>query len=135
MNDRLSDVAILAMFGGICVWNTVLSAAYLGMLLKLNKIQFVNDLFIDTLCEKITKALHNQDDHLYLDNLLNKYLDRNYELSMEEWKELAHRCEDILHDEARVSKIERSLAGILGAVCEHKLKAKYGKITTKSDEL
>ena len=92
MNDHLSDVAILTMFGGICVWCMTLSVAYLGMLRKQDRAQIAIDLFIDTLGEKIAKALHNADDHLYLDDILNKYLNEHYELSYPEWQELKQRC-------------------------------------------
>lgn len=66
------------------------------------------------------KLLHSPTDHLNLDVLLDKYIDRHYEMSFKEWDELRIRCEKTIDDES-VSKDQRVLAAILAAICCHKL--------------
>ncbi len=70
--------------------------------------------------QKAAKILHQDDDHAKMDALLDKYLDRSYELSHEEWVELLAKCELIENDKSK-TKGERTLAAFLGAVCGHKL--------------
>lgn len=70
--------------------------------------------------QKAAKLLHSPDDHLGIDNLLDKYLDRNYELTYAEWEALLIACEIIENDTSK-SKGERTLAAWLAAVCSHKL--------------
>lgn len=55
-----------------------------------------------------------------LDRLLEKYLDRNYELTPDEWKELVKICDEIEADTNK-PKDQRALAAIVSAVCNHKL--------------
>jgi hypothetical protein len=116
----MSETLNMWLFGAIGGWLAVLSSAVLVIKLDQVKTRVAVDLFIDTLGEKIAKALHADDDHLQLDALLDKYLSRHYELSFEEWTELRDRCDRILENKD-VSKVERSLAGMLAGVCEHKL--------------
>lgn len=70
---------------------------------------------------KSAKILHSPDDHLGIDALLDKYLDRNYELSMSEWTVLMQRCEEIENDR-NLSQGARLSAAMLNAICHHKLK-------------
>jgi len=122
MNQELQ----LWIFGIVGAWLIMLSAALLKVIIEQVKTKVAVDLFIDTLGEKIAKALHADDDHHHLDALLDKYLKRDYELSYEEWFELKNRCNHILETKG-CTDIDRSLSGMLAAVCEHKLIVKYGK--------
>lgn len=119
----MNDAILLWLFGIVGAWLCALSIAFGKMMLVQVKMQVAIDLYINTLGEKIAKALHNDDDHLGLDALLDKYLDPNYELSFSELVELKNRCAAIA-DHSDSSKLEKSLAGILTAVCEHTLKSK-----------
>lgn len=121
----MSETAILWLFGIAGAWLALLSATVLKLLITQVKITVAVNLFVDSLGEKLAKALHADDDHLKIDSLLDKYLDRHYELSFQEWAELKNRCNDILNNE-KVSVLERSLAGMLASVCEHKLMVKFG---------
>lgn len=128
----MSETVQMWLFGGLGVWCAALSLTILKLLIEQVKTKVAVDLFIDTLGEKLAKALHNDDDHLDLDGLLDKYLDRHYELSYDEWQQLKDRCNSILADQS-ISKLERSLAGMLGGVCEHKLMVKYGQSPTPAN--
>lgn len=70
--------------------------------------------------EKFARALHSPTDHHGIDPLLDKYLDRNYELTLEEWAQLHDKMESIIRDHT-ASKGEQALASFLSAICEHKM--------------
>ncbi len=76
---------------------------------------------IDLLGENAAKILHSPHDPFKLDSLLDKYIDRHYEMSPDEWGQLLKQCEVVMNDHS-VSKNERLLAGTLAAVCHHKLR-------------
>jgi hypothetical protein len=122
----MTEILAMWLFGILGAWLIVLTSAIFTIKIEQVKIRVAVDIFIETMGEKIAKVLHADDDHLGLDSLLDKYLNRQYELSYAEWFELKNRCNHILADE-KVSQLERSLAGMLAAVCEHKLIVKYGK--------
>lgn len=123
----MSETIAIWLFGAIGGWLLVLSGAVLKLLIAQVKTTVAVNLFVDSLGEKIAKALHNDDDHLDLDDLLDKYLNRHYELTYQEWVKLKNKCNHILSNK-EVSKLERSLAGMLAGVCEHKLMVKYGDL-------
>src|SRR5689334_2371047 len=64
---------------------------------NMNLVQRVTKLeaFIELLGQKTARMLHSPDDHLGLDQLLDKYLDRNYELTIDEWRQGIARCEEV----------------------------------------
>lgn len=70
--------------------------------------------------QKAAKILHSPHDPYGIDSLLDKYLDRNYELTMHEWAVLGQQCEAI-QDDVTKPKDERTLAAWLSAVSQHKL--------------
>ena len=55
-----------------------------------------------------------------LDALLEKYIDRGYELNQSEWTELLNECERRMEDKNE-SQGYRINAAILAAICHHKL--------------
>lgn len=118
----MNETALTIIFGAIGAWNVALSTAIVKLMLWQVKSKVAIDIFIDSLGEKMAKALHDDDDHLQLDSLLDRYLDHNYDLSMQEWIELKNRCTEILNNKD-INKDERAMAGLLAAVCEHKLMA------------
>lgn len=75
----------------------------------------------ELLGEKAAKLLHSPDDHHGIDELLDKYMDRNYELSFDEWQKLLSICGTIENNK-ELSKGERVLAAFLGMVSSHKLR-------------
>ncbi len=122
----MTEASSLWLFGVIGAWLVVLSGAVLGLIIAQVKTNFAVNLFISTMGEKIAKALHADDDHLHLDALLDKMSDPNYELGYDELFKLKNECNFILSDKT-VSHLERSLAGMLAAVCEYTLITKHGK--------
>lgn len=117
------------LFGIMGAWLVALSVAVLHLLIAQVKTNFAINLFIDSLGEKLAKALHRDDDKFGLDALLDKYLDQHYDLTMEEWIELRDLCNKTLANHS-ISKNERGMAGMLAAVCDHKL-TRYGVSNTK----
>lgn len=69
---------------------------------------------------KVAKILHSPDDHLGMDALLDKYLDRHYELSPSEWTKLTALCEGVVVDRNKPRDL-RLLAALLSAISEHKI--------------
>jgi hypothetical protein len=122
----MSELVLIWLFGILGAWQLTISGFVLSIKIEQVKTKVAVDLFIDTLGEKLAKALHADDDHLGIDSLLDKYLDRTYELSYEEWFRLKNHCNHILESK-EISQLERSMAGMLAAVCEHKLMMKFGK--------
>lgn len=116
----MSETTLVLIFSAIAGWNVLLSGAVVKLLIEQVKTKIAVNIFIDSLGDKLAKALHNDDDHLGLDTLLDKYLDRNYELSFSEWVMLKDHCNKVLNNKD-CSQIEKSLAGMLAAVCEHKI--------------
>lgn len=74
-----------------------------------------------TMGEKAARALHSPDNHHGIDPLLDKYIDREYELTLQEWSELHDKTENIIKDDSS-TKGEKALASWLSAICEHKMK-------------
>lgn len=120
----MSETLLIWLFGILGVWNVAHSLAIGKLMLAQVRTSIAMNLFIDTLGEKLAKVLHADDDHLNLDALLEKYLNRHYELSYDEWTLLKDRCNQIMNNKG-VSQLERSLAGMLAGVCEHKLMVKF----------
>lgn len=77
------------------------------------------EIILATISEKAASILHSPHTP-ELDALLEKYVNRNYELTPEEWQRLLAMTDDIERDHG-VSKGERVLAAILHAVAAHKL--------------
>lgn len=80
----------------------------------------VLEVTLDSFGRTAAKRLHSPHDPYGIDNILDKYLDRNYELSYAEWEELLDRCREI-ENRADIDKEQKFLAGMLEAVCMHKL--------------
>lgn len=71
--------------------------------------------------EKAAKLLHSDEDEHGIDDLLDKYLDREYELSYSEWESLLAKC-TLIEEDKSLAKGERLLAAWVSAVASHKLR-------------
>lgn len=69
--------------------------------------------------ESMARVLHSPHTP-ELDKLLEKYLNRHYELSNDEWTRLRELCNEIEANKDE-GKESRALAGFLAVVAEHKL--------------
>lgn len=74
---------------------------------------------IDIMGKNAAHSLHSPHTPS-LDVLLDKYLDRNYELTALEWASLLEDCEQRM-DDKNESQGYRWNAGFLAAICHHKL--------------
>lgn len=74
----------------------------------------------DVFGEKAAKILHRDDDAYGVDALLEKYLDKHYDLSMSEWEELHDAMEKVANNN-KIPKSERTLAAWLCALSIHKM--------------
>lgn len=112
------DVLILFISGfGFCV-----VAGVTGYVMLVQRLSIVETV-LKMIGKNAAKALHSPHTP-ELDALLEKYLktytDRHYEMSRDEWKDLKDKCNIIIED-LTISKGERLLAGIIDALCSHKL--------------
>lgn len=106
----------IALFG-------VLIGAYLKLMDRINKVSeriIRMEVVWDVFGEKAAKILHRDDDAYGVDDLLNKYIDKHYDLSMQEWKELHDAMERVSNDQ-KIPKSERTLAAFLSALATHKM--------------
>lgn len=108
------------LLGALATWNVGITLTLAAIRLEQVKMRVAIDLLVDGLGEKIAKVLHSPDDHLGLDQLLDKYLDKQYDLTIQEWNDLKFRCNEITENMS-ISKNERLMAGFLSALCDHKL--------------
>ena len=104
----LSGVFLLAIIAAI--------KSHSDLSTRVTKLEAVMALF----GQKAAKILHSPHDPYGIDYLLDKYLDRHYELTIMEWEALWHQCELIEEDKSK-PKDERTLAAWLSAVAQHKL--------------
>lgn len=107
---------------GVTVMGAVI-AAYISLIKSTANISErvkVLEVMFDTIGRKAARALHSPHDPYGLDPLLDKYLDRHYELSNPEWNELLERCKGT-EKRDDVSTEQKFFAGMLEAVCMNKL--------------
>lgn len=109
--------------------------AYLTMIGKVNEMaeKFANQVLgvdkrllrVETLFEmwgeKAAKFLHSPHTPK-LDALLEKYYDKHYNLTPEEWTELYDMCREI-EENTELPREERSLAGFISMMCAPQIKA------------
>lgn len=69
--------------------------------------------------ENALKILHNDDDRYRMDDLINKYLDRHYDLSHTEWEELEHLLEKVMNNKENPDGA-RLAASMAYHLCRHK---------------
>lgn len=116
MSETLQIWLFVLTGGGLVALACTGAGFVLSMTVRMTRIEAVFEL----VGQRAAKALHRDDDKYHMDALLDKYLDRHYELTMKEWKLLWERCTTVEQDES-ASATEHIFAAWLGSVCEHKL--------------
>lgn len=104
----IQTVMLLAIAGALGIIFSVLQ--------RLTKVETI----IELLGVNAAKALHCPTTP-QLDKILEKYYERNFEISMEEWQTLLDFYQKVLDDMGQ-PRSYRLAAGQLVAVCHHKLK-------------
>lgn len=69
---------------------------------------------------RVSRVAHSPHDPYGWDKSIDKYLDRHYEMTNQEWMDWYNRCESVIKDETK-PKEDRIIAVQLAAVCTHKL--------------
>lgn len=98
-----------ALFGGLALFA-----------LNLNNRLIRFETMLELWGRKAAKLLHSPSNHLGMDELIDKYLDRNYELTWDEWTQWLALCIAVEQDDSKTPS-ERLLAAGMGTICEHKL--------------
>lgn len=112
----------------------VLISAYIRLTEKINKVSeriIRMEVVWDVFGEKAAKILHREDDAYGIDKLLEKYIDKNYDLSMPDWNELHDAMESVANNQ-KIPKSERTLAAFLSALSVHKMGAYLSDPKTKA---
>src|SRR5579864_4445366 len=122
----MSETTIIWLFGVIGAWNVVLTIGIFKLFLS----QVETKTLISIMSKKAAEILHDSDNKFGLDDLLEKYVSRHYELSIEEWNVLLRKCEAIEAELAN-KKQERLLAAIISSTCRHKLKLPWQPVSIK----
>lgn len=71
--------------------------------------------------KKAAGILHSPTNHHGLDELIERYNTRHYELTPDEWRELMEKTEAIESD-SQFPVQERLCAAFISSVCRHKLR-------------
>lgn len=115
----MNETTQIWLFGGAYAFIFVISTGGIGLFLTLvqrvSRLEAVMALF----GEKAAKILHSPHTP-ELDALLEKYCDRNYTLSLAEWKNLLDMMEEIENDQKR-PKEERALAAVISVMASRTL--------------
>lgn len=107
----MSETLQIWLFGILGAWLSGLTVLFYTLSLSVTRIQAVMLL----LSKNAAKVLHSPDDHLGLDDLVEKYCKNHHDLSDDEWRQLESRCSEVLED-VMANKTERLAAGQLLAI-------------------
>ena len=112
--------------GGVASFGTMGSAligTYVAISTRVTRVETRLEDFIMLMGSKVAKAMHSPDNHHGMDEVLEKleksYVQRNYELTRDEWEFLKAKCEAIMAEPG--TNNESALAAMLAAICDHKL--------------
>lgn len=122
--ETLSETTLIWLFGVMGVWLVALTTLGIGLIISQVKTNFAVNLFIGTLGDKIGKALHDDDNHLKLDELIDKLTHGDKQEA--DYFEMKNQCNYLLGDKS-VTKDERVGAATMAAVCEWILITRFGK--------
>ena len=123
----MNETLIIWLFGGVSAWLVAITGMVLLLKTEVTKIRTI--LVITS--KRAAEILHSPDDHLGIDSLLDKYIEKHHELSFREWEQLKGRCEDIIKNPS-CTKSERMLALFVVEFSVHKLTPKGIKLQEES---
>jgi hypothetical protein len=123
----MSETAILWIFGAVMVigggWLSAITIEVREVSKsqgeQLNRITRL-EMTLIMISETAAKLLHADDNFHGLDKYIDKYLDRNYELTMKEWNELLDKFELVMND-PKMPRDTRLSAALVYHICRHKL--------------
>lgn len=115
MNQDLFNIVVGVLLTALLGFGAWLVLSQFALIVRVTRIETL----FEILGEKFAKVLHSPHTP-ELDSYLEKYVDKGYELSFNEWRELMERCEAIENDLAN-PKDQRLLAAFVSALCHHKL--------------
>ena len=119
MNEYVSymtESVAIWLLGGLAAWCIALSLAVYSLRIVVVKLQVASDIFVGTLSENLSKALHAKDNHTGLDVYLDKLNSPFRDWSVEQWIELKAQCDRVAAD-GDATTADRCNAGMLSAVC------------------
>lgn len=105
---------------GLSLWLAALTGGVITSAFSIFQRLTKMETTLDLIGMKAANVLHSPHTP-ELDRLLEKYVSREYELTLDEWKELNDRCEAIENDTSN-PKDQRALAAIVSALCHHKMR-------------
>lgn len=111
----MSETLLIWLFGGAASWMLLLTIGGLRLHILITEVRAI----LRMTSKRAAEILHSPDDHLGIDSLLDKYIEREHELTWPEWGQLLDACDAIAKDSVN-SKQERFLAAFLCEVCKHK---------------
>jgi hypothetical protein len=120
----MNENTLIWLFGIVGAWLVLLTGTLLGMIIAQVKTNFAMNLFIGTLEDKIGKALHNDDNHLGLDQLIDQLTTGNK--TETDYFNLKNQCNWIVENKS-ASREDRLGAAQMAAICEFVLITRFGK--------
>lgn len=124
----MNETLLLWLFGILGAWNVIISGQVFILrqeVLKMRTIMIITS-------KRAAEILHSPDDHLGIDQLLDKYKAKEHELAYSDWQELKTRCEEIIAN-PQCTKSERLLALMVVEFSVHKLMMKPNKYQETSE--
>jgi hypothetical protein len=117
----MSENWAIAIFGAIATFTLAMVSGCLVMLFSMRERIVALESRNEFEDRRIAKLSHSPHNPYGWDKSIDKYLNRHYEMSPDEWSEWLHDCEKVMDDESK-PKNDRIIAARLAAVCWHKLR-------------
>lgn len=86
---------------------------------RLTRLETTVEFVVDSLGRKAARALHSPDDHLGLDDYLDRYISKSHDMSLAEWVKMKQLLE-VARDNPCATKNEQIMAEFLMELCDHK---------------
>lgn len=113
----MSEALLIWLFGILGGWMLAITIGGFRLHLAVTEVKAI----LRMTSKRAAEILHSPDDHLGVDKLLDLYIEKENELTTEQWQQLHDAMEKIIAD-LNVSKQERSLALWVSAFSSNKLK-------------
>lgn len=116
------SIALFTIFGGALLgaYAGIVGGAFL-IIQRVQRVETSMEFMLELNGIKASRHQHSPDNHHGLDPLIDLYLQREYELTNEQWQEWFDKEEKIIRDESK-SFDERENALRVAALCNHKLR-------------